>query len=121
MSPSWVTAIPVTYNFEKNDEFKVEIYDIDDDANIQDLSAHDHLGELEFTLHEIVTCRDQKMNKPLKNKKKPTHKAEIIITAEEVPNNANSEIFIFETNCKLTESSGLYFFVVLKYKGDNNW
>ena len=58
LNPSWVTAIPVIYNFEKNDEFKAEVFDIDDDANMQDLTAHDHLGCLEFTLHEIVTCRD---------------------------------------------------------------
>jgi hypothetical protein len=30
------------------------------------------------------------MTKNLANKKRPQHKAEIIITAEEVPNNANS-------------------------------
>jgi len=61
------------------------------------------------------------MTKNLANKKRPQHKADIIITAEEVPNNANSEIFIFEANCKLPESSGLYFYVVLKYKGSNSW
>jgi len=48
----------VQYNFERNDEFKVEVYDIDDDKNVNDTSAHDPLGYLQFTLHEIVTCVD---------------------------------------------------------------
>lgn len=55
MNPSWVTKIEVIYNFEKNDEFKVDVYDIDDDKNINDVSAHDPLGSLQFTLHEVVT------------------------------------------------------------------
>jgi hypothetical protein len=65
------------------------VYDIDDETQINNTSAHDHLGFLEFTLHEIVTCVDQKMKKPLVCKTKPAHKSFVTIDAEEVSNNAN--------------------------------
>lgn len=58
LSPSWVTKIAVQYNFEKNDVFKIEVFDIDDDTDINNTKAHDPLGVLEFTLHEVVTCVD---------------------------------------------------------------
>jgi len=37
LSPTWVTKVIVQYNFEKNDEFKVDVYDIDDDTNVNDV------------------------------------------------------------------------------------
>jgi len=55
----------VQYNFERNDEFKVEVYDVDDDKNLHDTSKHDPLGFLEFTLHEVVTGVDQTLKKQL--------------------------------------------------------
>lgn len=51
------------YNFERNDLFRLEVYDVDDEKNLNNTSAHDALGHLEFTLHEIVTCVDQIMKK----------------------------------------------------------
>lgn len=34
------------------------IYDVDDFNNINSFEKHDFIGELEFTLHEVVTMRD---------------------------------------------------------------
>jgi len=116
LNPSWVTKIEVIYNFEKNDEFKVDVYDIDDDKHINAGSSHDPLGSLQFTLHEVVTQRDQHLHKQLPNPAKPSIKSMINIVAEEVQSNANSEICCFETQCKLSDSGNLYFFIVYKMK-----
>lgn len=109
------------YNFERNDEFKVEVYDIDDDKNVNDTSSHDPLGHLQFTLHEIVTCVDQTMEKQLINPKKPNVKSFVKIAAEEVQDNANAEICCFEAVAKFNESSNLYFFIVYKAKGPGQY
>jgi len=58
-----VTKISVQYNFEKNDIFRLEVYDIDNDKQAQNTSMQDALGHLEFTLHEVVTCVDQVLKK----------------------------------------------------------
>lgn len=63
LSPQWVTKVPVQYNFEKNDMFRLEVYDIDDETQLNNTKAHDPLGHLEFTLHEVVTGLDQIMKK----------------------------------------------------------
>ena len=114
LSPHWVTKVPVQYNFEKNDQFRIEVYDIDDNTQINNTKAHDPLGHLEFTLHEVVTCIDQIMKKQLINPTKPTIKSFVKISAEEQASGANSEICMFKMNAKLQESGNLYFFVAYK-------
>lgn len=69
LNPQWVTKITVDFHFEQQERFKVQVFDCDDDKNLQNLAAHDFIGELEFTLHEIVTTINQQMTKPLHNVK----------------------------------------------------
>lgn len=58
LDPSWVKSFDVQYHFERRDNYKVEVYDIDDFDNLTDFTKHDHVGTLEFALHEVVTARD---------------------------------------------------------------
>jgi len=74
----------VQYNFERNDDYKVEVYNIDDMSQINNPAALDSLGYLQFTLHEIVTSADQLMKKPLICRSKPSHRSFITIEAEQV-------------------------------------
>jgi copine 5/8/9 len=122
LNPQWVTKIAVQYNFERNDQFRVEVYDIDNESQINNTAAQDALGSLEFTLHEVVTCLDQMMKKMLVFPQKPGHKAFVKITAEEMVNNANSEICVFTPEASFVgESSNLYFFIVYKNRGPNQY
>ena len=57
------------------------VYDIDDTSNLSDYSKHNLVGELEFTLHEVVTAKDQIMTKGISPVKK---EAVIEITGEEL-------------------------------------
>ena len=54
---------------------------IDDFKNLQNFAAHDLVGELEFTLHEVVTAKDQILIKPISASKKDST---IEITGEEL-------------------------------------
>lgn len=121
MSPQWVQKVSVQYNFERNDQFRIEVYDIDDDTNINDTKAHDPLGHLEFTLHEIVTCVDQTMTKRLINKTKPEIKSMVKIIAEEQASNSNTELVMFEPSCQFGDTGNLYFFIVYKSAAQNNF
>jgi hypothetical protein len=58
LSPQWVKSFDVQYHFEQRENFKVEIYDVDDFVNINMLANHDFVGSLEFTIHEVVTARN---------------------------------------------------------------
>ena len=58
LNPRWIKAFDVQYNFEKREMFRVDVYDVDDEANVQNLEGHDFIGYLEFSIHEVVTQRD---------------------------------------------------------------
>ena len=94
LAPAWVTKLSTDYHFEQQEFFKIEVYDIDSEDNINDLAAQDFLGSLQFQLHEVVTCIDQTMTKNLVNPKSNV-KATVTIIAEEVSATANSEIVMF--------------------------
>ena len=69
LNPEWVTKVTVDFHFEQQERFKIQVFDSDDDRNLQNLQNHDFIGELEFTLHEVVTTRAQCLEKPLINAK----------------------------------------------------
>jgi hypothetical protein len=76
--------------------------------------GHDHVGGLEFTLHEVVTGRDQKLERPLvNNTRKEAKSGTIIITGEEKGAN-NSEEIMFKPRATLSSNSGMCFFIVMK-------
>ena len=81
LDPEWVKCFDVPYKFEEQQNFKVVVYDIDDFKNLSNLDAHDKVGELEFTLHEVVTAKDQILIKPISKQKKDSV---IEITGEEI-------------------------------------
>jgi hypothetical protein len=66
--------------------FKAIVYDVDDFTNINNFKNHDLVGELQFTLHEVVTAKDQILIKPICERTKKD--ATIEITGEEL----NSEV-----------------------------
>lgn len=81
LDPEWVKAFDVPYKFEETQQFKVIMYDIDDFDNLKNWSSHDLVGELVFTLHEVVTAKDQILIKQISKNKQD---AVIEITGEEV-------------------------------------
>ena len=59
LNPEFVKKMLVDFHFEQKDEFKIDVYDSDNQSQqTTNLSQHDYIGSLEFTLHEVVTARD---------------------------------------------------------------
>lgn len=85
LNPEWVASFDVQYKFEENQAFKVYVYHIGDPANPRNMTGNQKVGELEFSLHEVVTAADQILIKPISDKAG----AVIEITGEEVHNNTN--------------------------------
>jgi len=71
LSPTWVKSFDVQYHFERREQYKVEVYDVDDENNLNNFAGHDFVGSLEFSVHEVVTCRDQTLERPLENQARP--------------------------------------------------
>lgn len=82
------------FQFEQQDRFKIQVFDSDNDKELQNLQQHDFIGELAFTLHEVVTTRDQTLAKALVNAKiaKP---GRIKIHGEEMAATSNTELVMF--------------------------
>lgn len=120
LNPQWVTKIAAEYHFEQQEKFKVEVYDVDDDNQINNLSAHDFIGRLEFELHEIVTAPNQKLTKNLIGGPSGS-KGTISMIAEEQVANANAEMIMFTPEATITGTSDQNFFIIYKYMGPNNY
>ena len=58
LDPEWVKCFDVPYKFEEVQQFKVTVYDIDDFDQLRAFDKHSLVGELEFSLHEVVTAKD---------------------------------------------------------------
>ncbi|XP_069099958.1 copine-1 isoform X1 [Pleurodeles waltl] len=92
--PEFSTKPILDYYFEKVQNLKFGIYDIDNKSF--DLNDDDYLGGLECTLAQIVST--QKLTRPLELKKgKPAGKGSITIFAEEIK---DTRIVIFEIEAR---------------------
>ena len=115
LNPEFVVKIMADFHFEQKEEVKVEVYDSDDNSQqVKNLAAHDYIGTYEFTLHEVVTARDQIVTRNLVNEKRaPGKSGRIVISAEEQAATANNEVCIFNPVGQLNESS-LCFFIIYR-------
>ena len=77
------------------------------------MAGHDFIGGLEFSLHEIITSRDQTFLKALVNPKiaKP---GRIKLVGEEIAATANTELVKFIPEAQLKDMSGQIFFIIYK-------
>ena len=112
LNPEFVQKINVDFHFEQNEKYKVQVYDSDDDKS-KNLASHDFIGEYIFTLHEVVTGRDQTMTKPLTNKDRK-NPGNIIVTAEEKAASQNTQIIMFNPVGQLKNNGGLCFFIIYR-------
>jgi len=58
-SPEFVTQIEVDFFFEENQKFIIRLYDVDDFKDVKNLEKHDFIGDHEFSLHKLVSSRNQ--------------------------------------------------------------
>ena len=66
-SPDFVQAIEVDFLFENSDLFMIEVYDVDDETNLNNLSKQEFIGSCSFTLHKIVSGKNQTLEAELIN------------------------------------------------------
>ena len=121
LSPQWVKSFDVQYNFEVRENYKIDIYDVDDFNNLQKFESHDFVGSVEFTLHEVVTQRDQTLARPLENNERGAGKNGIIKITGEEKKQGNVQELIMKPMATLGTTSGMCFFLVMKQIGATNW
>ena len=93
LAPAWVKSFDVQYHFEKRENFKVEVYDVDDMNNLNNFAGHDTVRSVEFSVHEVVTSRDQTLERQLENQQRQAGKSGIIkITGEERSAGSKEEV-----------------------------
>lgn len=90
---------------------------MDDFNNIQNFEGHDLVGSIEFSLHEVVTQRDQTLERPLVNAERGAGKNGMIrITGEELKR-GNTQELIMKPRATFSSQSGMNFFLVMKQIG----
>ena len=67
LNPVWIKSFDVQYHFEQRENYKIELYDIDDKNDLDNFSKHDFVGTVNFAIHEVVTARDQTLERPIQN------------------------------------------------------
>lgn len=114
LDPNFVTKITVDFFFEQKERYKVEVYDVDDHGKLHDLHRHDFLGGTEFSMHELVTSKDQTIKKKLYNPNiTQLRSAEVILTCEEIAADSNQQLIIFDPEATL-KVQDLCFFILYK-------
>lgn len=116
LNPSFVTKITVDFFFEEQQKFKIDVYDLDDESQLHNLSKQDYIGTMEFAMHEVVTARDQTLRKNVINPNLNTKTTFVTIIAEEITVTANNELVIFAPQARINES-GLAFFLIYREHG----
>lgn len=108
-NPDFVRQFEVDYYFEEVQNFRVEAYDIDDEDKPDDLTKHDFIGAIEFTLSQVATAKDQKCT--LNLEAPPANgKPKVIIQAEEKKSGVGNTI-IMQLNGQLSSSEEIFFLV----------
>ena len=114
LSPTWVKSFDVEYHFERRDVYKVEVYDVDDESNLMNFKGHDFVGSLEFSVHEVVTGRDQTLARPLVNTARAVGASGMIkITGEERSVGSKEEVE-FSLSATFPSMQGYNFFLIHK-------
>merc|ERR1740139_1510089 len=122
LNPEWVKSFDVQYFFEKQEEYKVEVYDVDDMNNINTFANHDFAGSLVFKIHEVITARGQCLEKALVNPARGANKnGTIKITGDEKMNNGSSEEVNMTIRAPFANRSDMNFFIVYKMMGPNQY
>ncbi len=70
LNPVFVKTVTVKYNFEQKQRIKVEVYDIDYEANLLDLSKQEFIGSCELLLSDAIRAKDQTWKELLRNPKR---------------------------------------------------
>jgi len=95
---------------------RVDIFDIDDETKINDLSKQELIGTAEFLLSDVMNAREQTVKMPLQNPKRLKN-GFVILKAEKVAKMSGDIVkILFEGQMK---SKGKYFFRLLRAK-DNS-
>jgi len=72
------------------------------------------VGSLEFTIHEVVTARDQTLERSLVNPDRQAGLSGLIrITGEERQKGSREEI-LMKVQCRFPDTSGMNFFLINK-------
>jgi len=121
LNPAWVKSFDVQYHFEKRENYKVEVYDVDDMNNLNNIKGHDYVGGCEFSVHEVVTGRDQTLARPLENQQRAAGKSGTIKITGEERNASSQEEIEMKMRATFPSMSGMNFFLIHKQVGGATW
>ena len=121
LNPQWVKQMDVQYNFEVREVYKVEIFDVDDFNNLNNFASHDFVGGVEFTLHEVVTQRDQTLVRQLESKDRAVGKSGTVRITGEEKKLGNLQEVVMKVKATFGSTTGMNFFLVMKQVGPTNW
>ena len=100
--------------FEEQQNFRVEVYDVDNATNLNDLTLHDYIGGHTFTLGKVVSGRDQTLTVKIDGPKAKAD-SKVSIHGIEKKSNYGAIEASFEIDCDF-KNSGSIFITINKFK-----
>ena len=65
-NPDWPDQLAIDYRFEEVQEIVIKLYDQDDKKSPTDFASHDFIGEVTFTLADLMCSRDHRFSGQIK-------------------------------------------------------
>lgn len=106
--PKFMKTFVVSYNFEKPQKLRFEIYDIDSFQDKNDLEKQDYIGFVETELHEIICSPTQSIFKPILNPNNRRRKNGVLIV-KGCEFDINSSKYVFKFSAKNVSSKAELF------------
>lgn len=129
LNPSWISKITLTYNFEKNQLIKIEVYDCVTSFTTSNttnfiLSEHKLLGHCIFSLGDIFGASHRGWFGPLKNDRDEEKKGYMTIQGEELVS-VSDKIHI-RLECEKLKNMELFsksdpFLIISKIRDDGSY
>jgi len=94
---------------------------VDDEKNLNNFAGHDKAGSCEFSVHEVVTCRDQTLARPLENTSRAAGASGTIKITGEERNASSQEEVQMKMRASFPSNGGMNFFLIHKQVAGNVW
>ena len=109
-----MTEIVVDYYFEQQQNFRIDVYDVDDANNLLNLQKQEFIGSIEFKLGKLVSSRNQELEAGLENSARKKSSGKIKVCANEKKEGFGKTQTSFVPKAEIPSCSGACFITMAR-------
>ena len=116
-----MTEIVVDYYFEQQQNFRIDVYDVDDANNLLNLQKQEFIGSIEFKLAKLVSSRNQELEAGLENSARKKSSGKIKVCANEKKEGFGKTQTSFVPKAEIPSCSGACFITMARQSNNNKY